>query len=91
MRVEEGSQTHLMINYPLCYKYRAPCNFTPDRGWRFTKDVGQANDWLRKFPFGAYFWNTMGQVTCDEGGYYLCDIEDTLYALEQGRKQRGGF
>lgn len=92
MKVKEGSKTDLKKTYPLCYKYKAPCHFIPEKGWRFTADAEVASEWVATLPHDRVpFWKVMGHVTYDEWGYYLCDIEDTLYALERRREQRGGF
>lgn len=84
--------------YPILVKYKAPVvefedvlqehpvvyyRVLPDDLDEWVKTL--PNDWPEMFP------SVMGSVTWDGTGYYLCDIADTLYALERGWEYRGGF
>lgn len=84
--------------YPILVKYNAPVKEVS------VKDVdGESSqyrvlpedldEWVKTLPrdWPEMFSNVMGGVTWDGTGYYLCDISDTLYALERGWSYRGGF
>jgi hypothetical protein len=84
--------------YPLLAKHKAPVKEIEDTlqehpvvYWRVPFD--DLNPWVATLPkdWPEMFSNVMGQVTCDELGWYLEDVEATLYALEKGWPYRGGF
>lgn len=84
--------------YPILAKYNAPVKEIDDvvrehpvTYWRVLPE--DLDDWVKTLPkdWPEMFSNVMGSVTWDGTGYYLSDIADTLYALERGRRYRGGF
>jgi len=87
----------MIVDYPLCLKYSAPD--PGDSGAISGKELGK---WIESLPddWPSRFNETMGQVTCilldsstssDDDinvGFWPCDIEDTLWALENNHKYR---
>lgn len=77
--------------YPLAKKYNAPI-VTTEGGVRFSRDDDDRDEWFKTLPWTAeQFWGVFGCCTQDWYGAYVCDIEDTLHALERGWNTRGGF
>ena len=77
--------------YPLVKKYNAPIAAT-EGGVRFSRDKDERNAWFKTLPWDEdEFWGVFGCCTKDRYGYFVCDIEDTLYALERGWPTRGGY
>jgi hypothetical protein len=77
--------------YPLVKKYNAPIAAT-EGGVRFSRDEDERNDWFKTLPWDEdEFWSVFGCCSQDWYGAYVCDIEDTLYALERGWPTRGGY
>lgn len=77
--------------YPLVKKYNAPIVVTEGRV-RFSRDADDRDEWFKTLPWTAeQFWGVFGCCTQDCYGAYVCDIEDTLYALEHGWNTRGGY
>jgi hypothetical protein len=84
--------------YPILVEYNAPVKivtYKDETGECPTYRVpfDDLNEWIKTLPkdWPEMFSNVMGQVTCDDLGWYLTDIADTLYALERGWRYRGGF
>lgn len=84
--------------YPILVKYKVPVTLLPKtyedsevRDYRVLPD--DLDKWVKTLPkdWPEMFSNVMGSVTWDGTGYYLCDIADTLFALERGWEYRGGF
>lgn len=77
--------------YPRVKKYNAPLVVT-EGGVRFSRDEDDRDEWFKTLPWAAgQFWGVFGCCTQDWYGAYVCDIEDTLYALERGWLTRGGY
>lgn len=75
--------------YPLVKKYNAPIAAT-EGGVRFSRDKDERNAWFKTLPWDEdEFWSVFGYCTQDPYGLFVCDIEDTLYALECGWLSRG--
>ncbi len=75
--------------YPLVKKYNAPIAAT-EGGVRFSRDEDERNSWFKTLPWDEdEFWGVFGCCTQDWYGAFVCDIEDTLHALERGRLSRG--
>jgi len=77
------NKKELKRHYPLCFKYNVPIE-----NGIVALDVDSS--WLKALPEGwaERFGEVMGCVTCSTEGYYVCDIEDTLWALQNGKSQR---
>jgi len=47
-------------------------------------------DWKEGLPgdWASKFGEVCGPVTASQAGMYVCDVEDTLWALEKGRTHR---
>ena len=74
--------------YPLVKKYNAPIVVT-EGGVRFSRDADDRDEWFKTLPWTAeQFWGVFegvfGGCNRDWYGACVCDIEDTLYALECG-------
>ena len=69
--------------YPLLQKYDAPVISGVIRN----EDL---EVWLRTLPgdWGERFGAVCGPVTAPLEGLYACDIEDTIWALENGKEHR---
>jgi hypothetical protein len=72
------------ITYPLCQKYDAPIIAGH-------LDESQQEAWVKSLPddWPSRFWEVCGRCTVMDGkGFYACDIEDTLWALERNQPYR---
>lgn len=75
--------------YPLVKKYNAPIA-TTEGGVRFSRDEDERNAWFKTLPWDEdEFWSVFGYSIQDPCGLFVCDIEDTLHALERGWLSRG--
>lgn len=72
--------------YPLCIKYNVPI----DKDGLVVFDATSNEAWLLALPddWSQRFGEVMGPVTCSDRGFYACDIEDTLWALQNNQPHR---
>lgn len=84
--------------YPILVKYNAPVKAVRAEdvdglGDTYEVPFEEFDDWVKTLPgdWPDRFSSVMGAVTCCGTGFFLCDIADTLYALERGWGYRGGF
>ena len=81
----------LPFEYTLLHAYDAPVTIIENVGLRVSFE--KCKEWIKTLPgdWPEKLSECMGQVTCDEHGLYLVDVEDTLYALTKGHKYRGMY
>lgn len=84
--------------YPRLVKYNTPVkevkfNGPDGEGTDYEVSFEEVDDWVKTLPgdWPERFSSVMGSVTCCGTGFFLCDISDTLYALEKGWEFRGGY